>query len=218
MSNPRSTNALNTELNNVARNTDDCGRARRLVAAGADLRSTNGAPWNHTPLHQASYHGRYEMARTLVELGAPLELTSNPCGRGGRGLPIDLARGGGHHRIVQTLEEASRRCTSARGSTPQTLQRASPAVSSRGRKVEEVDGTRHATRGTLADVASAAPTALQTRDGKVVRAEPNSGKVEEDEAAGLSARGAFLGTTSASAPHTHDGKVTRPQPSAPPPS
>ena len=44
--------------------------ARALVAAGADLSSTNGEPWRHTPLHQAAYHGRYEMAKTLVELGA----------------------------------------------------------------------------------------------------------------------------------------------------
>ena len=39
--NPASTNALNTELNNVARNTDDTNKARRLVAEGADLALTN---------------------------------------------------------------------------------------------------------------------------------------------------------------------------------
>ena len=33
--NPSSTSALNTELNNVARNTDDTAKARELVAAGA---------------------------------------------------------------------------------------------------------------------------------------------------------------------------------------
>ena len=72
--NPASTSALNTELNNVARNTDDTAKARALVARGADLASTNGPHWRHTPLHQAAYHGRYEMAKTLVELGAPLHL------------------------------------------------------------------------------------------------------------------------------------------------
>ena len=72
-----STNALNRELNHVARNTNDTGRARRLVAAGADLRSTNGGPWHHTPLHQAAYHGRFAMAETLVALGAPLDLHCN---------------------------------------------------------------------------------------------------------------------------------------------
>jgi ankyrin repeat protein len=80
--NPYSNNALNTELNNVARNTDNCDKARELVARGADLSSTNGPEWRHTPLHQAAYHGRYEMALTLVQLGARLDLPSNPCGRG----------------------------------------------------------------------------------------------------------------------------------------
>merc|ERR1719163_2478238 len=104
--NPPSTNALNTELNNVARNTDDTAKARALVARGSDLASTNGPTWRHTPLHQAAYHGRYEMARTLVELGAPLELHSNPCGRGETGIPLELARGGGHHKIAEMLEKA----------------------------------------------------------------------------------------------------------------
>ena len=104
--NPASNNALNTELNNVARNTDDTAKARALVAEGADLSSTNGPSWRHTPLHQAAYHGRYEMAKTLVELGAPLELHSNPCGRGETGIPLELARGGGHHKIAEMLEKA----------------------------------------------------------------------------------------------------------------
>jgi len=102
--NPQSTNALNTELNNVARNTDDTARARSLVAAGADLNSTNGPMWRHTPLHQAAYHGRYEMAKALQEMGADTTLHSNPCGRGKHGTPLELARGGGHHRIVALLE------------------------------------------------------------------------------------------------------------------
>jgi len=104
--NPGSTNALNSELNNVARNTNDTDKARRLVDAGADLSSTNGPTWRHTPLHQAAFHGRYDMAKTLVQLGAPLELHSNPCGRGHTGTPLELARGGGHHRIAEMLEEA----------------------------------------------------------------------------------------------------------------
>ena len=95
---------LNNELNNVARNTDDTHRARDLVDQGADLSSTNGEPWHHTPLHQASYHGRYAMAETLVGLGAPLHLHSNPCGRGRHGTPLELARGGGHHAIAEMLK------------------------------------------------------------------------------------------------------------------
>merc|ERR550514_674514 len=104
--NPASTNALNTELNNVARNTDDTNKARRLVAEGADLSSTNGPDWRHTPLHQAAFHGRYQMARVLIELGSNLHLHSNPCGRGAHGTPLELARGGGHHRIAQMIEAA----------------------------------------------------------------------------------------------------------------
>lgn len=105
--NPQSTSALNTELNNVARNTNDTQKARALVAAGADLSSTNGPAWRHTPLHQASYHGRYEMAKVLVELGSALDLHSNPCGRGATGTPLELARGGGHHEIAAMLEKAA---------------------------------------------------------------------------------------------------------------
>ena len=104
--NPASSNSLNTELNNIARNTNNCDRARALVSAGAELSSTNGPHWRHTPLHQACYHGRYEMAKCLVDLGAPLTLHSNPCGRGRHGTPLELARGGGHERIAKMLEDA----------------------------------------------------------------------------------------------------------------
>merc|ERR1712138_105949 len=105
--NPASTSALNTELNNVARNTNDTAKARALVTAGADLSSTNGPTWRHTPLHQAAFHGRYEMAATLVELGSRLDLHSNPCGRGQHGTPLELARGGNHHKTATMLEEAA---------------------------------------------------------------------------------------------------------------
>ena len=100
---PPSNGALNTELNNVARNTNDTARARALVEAGADLSSTNGPHWRHTPLHQACYHGRFEMARALLELGADTRLHSNPCGRGRHGTPLELARGGNHERVVALL-------------------------------------------------------------------------------------------------------------------
>merc|ERR1711953_1232451 len=67
---------------------------------------TNGPAWRHTPLHQAAYHGRLEMSRTLIALGAPLDLHSNPCGRGQHGTPLELARGGGHHSIASMIEKA----------------------------------------------------------------------------------------------------------------
>ena len=37
-----------------------------------------------------------------------LDMDSNPCGRGARGTPIELARGGGHTENVRLLEEAAR--------------------------------------------------------------------------------------------------------------
>jgi len=45
------------------------------------------------------------MAKELIKLGAPLDLTSNPCGRGD-GTPLALARGGGHTRIADMIEAA----------------------------------------------------------------------------------------------------------------
>ena len=104
--NPDSTTELNTELNNVARNSDDVAKMHALIATGADITSTNGPEWRHTPLHQAAYHGRIEMAKALVELGAPLDLPSNSCDRAGEGKPAELARGGEHHAIAEMIEAA----------------------------------------------------------------------------------------------------------------
>jgi len=53
-----------------------------------------------------------------VELGAPLDLHSNPCGRGATGMPIELARGGGHHKIATMLEKAAAGTRSTVGSSP----------------------------------------------------------------------------------------------------
>ena len=46
----RSQRDLDADLNGTARNTNDTGKLRRLVAQGANLSSTNGEPWRHTPL------------------------------------------------------------------------------------------------------------------------------------------------------------------------
>jgi hypothetical protein len=119
--------SLNGELNDCARNTNDTSRLRDLVARGADLTSTNGAPWHHTPMHQSAYHNRPDMVKTLVELCAErgvlervLAMGSNPCGRGGSGTPVDLARGGGHRRCVEILADAHS------GPTTQTMSRDLP--------------------------------------------------------------------------------------------
>jgi len=105
----------NEELNSTARNTNDVAKIRGLVKQGADLLSTNGPEWRHTPLHQAAYHGRPKVVQVLIELSRNqgvleklLGMDSNPCGRGARGTPIELARGGGHQESVLLLEEAAR--------------------------------------------------------------------------------------------------------------
>jgi len=89
---------LNNKLNNPARNTNDIIEIKRLVDLGADLLSTNGEPWNHTPLHQACYHNRPAVVDTLLNLlnkkglaEKNLNMPSNPCGRGNNGKPVDLA-------------------------------------------------------------------------------------------------------------------------------
>ena len=38
--------------------------------------------------------------------GSRMDLPSKSCGRGRNGTPLDLARGGGHYRIAQILQEA----------------------------------------------------------------------------------------------------------------
>ena len=124
---PPINSSLNGELNDCARNTNDTGRLRDLVARGADLTSTNGAPWHHTPMHQSAYHNRPDMVKTLMELCAErgvlervLAMGSNPCGRGGSGTPMDLARGGGHRRCVEILAGGHS------GPTTQTMSRDLP--------------------------------------------------------------------------------------------
>jgi len=134
---------LNEQLNEVARNTDDTTKARALVAAGADLSSTNGEPFWHTPLHQAAYHGRYEMAKTLVDLGAKLDLHSNPCDRGPTGIPLELARGGGHEKIADMLEKVASEKAQSGGLTAkqiESLVERSPLV--KGKELHKA-GTYH---------------------------------------------------------------------------
>jgi len=84
------------------------------VAEGADLTSINSAEYRHTPLHQAVYHRRPDMVRTLIELcnakdvlNQVLSMTSNPCGRGTTGTPLDIAKGSGSEAIVSMLQNAS---------------------------------------------------------------------------------------------------------------
>lgn len=110
---PQKIEDLNRRLNDTARNTNDVNALIDLVFQGADLLSTNGHPWHHTPLHQSCFHNRPEMVKKLIELckekGIFNEIVkkgSNPCGRGGSGTPVDLAAGGGHNECVDLIEVA----------------------------------------------------------------------------------------------------------------
>jgi len=99
---------LNAELNSTARNTNDVAKIRELVGQGADLLSTNGHPWHHTPLHQACIFGRVDSAKALIELlkkagklDTNLQMGSNTmghlwpmwnsCCHGGTGKPMEFA-------------------------------------------------------------------------------------------------------------------------------
>ena len=101
----------NRELNDCARNTDDIHRIRGLVEhQNADMLSTNGGPWYHTPLHQACFHNRPAVVEELLSLlhkrgilKRNLSMASAPGGRGGTGLPIELARGAGLNHIVEMI-------------------------------------------------------------------------------------------------------------------
>jgi len=102
-----------SRLNDTARNTNDTAQLRRLVDQGADLTSTNGAPWHHTALHQSAFHNRSGNVATLIELCREkgvlervLSMPSTPCGRGATGIPLELARGGGHQECARLIEEA----------------------------------------------------------------------------------------------------------------
>jgi len=107
---------LDNQLNQAARSTDDTELIRSLVEQGANLLSTNGSPWFHTPLHQAAYHNRLDVVCCLIELlqergllERNLQTPSNPCGRGQHGVPIELAMGGGSgfEAVVAALDSAA---------------------------------------------------------------------------------------------------------------
>lgn len=101
--------AQNMQLNDLARQGDFVKEAAQLIADGADTKCTNGTidgvDWKHTALHQAAFYGRPKMAKMLLEVDdEPLSWTSNPCGLGGAGTPIELARGKGFHNVAKLLQ------------------------------------------------------------------------------------------------------------------
>jgi hypothetical protein len=75
---------------------------RLLLDAGADVAHANAHGW--TPLHQAAYGDRADMARVLLDAGAPADVS----GRGAGGTPLVVALFWGHHDVVDVLLSAGR--------------------------------------------------------------------------------------------------------------
>ena len=86
-------------LINMAR---DVGCLRALIEAGADVAHPNAHGW--TPLHQAAYGNRVDLAEVLLDAGAPADVS----GRGAGGTPLVVALFWGHREVVEVLLRAGR--------------------------------------------------------------------------------------------------------------
>lgn len=70
-----------------------------LLERGADPARGNAHGW--TPLHQAAYGNRLELARMLLEAGAPVDVSA----RGAGGTPLVVALFWGHREAAELLAE-----------------------------------------------------------------------------------------------------------------
>jgi ankyrin repeat protein len=70
---------------------------RLLLEHGADVAQANAHGW--TPLHQAAYSDRPDLARLLLDAGAPADVS----GRGAGGTPLVVALFWGHRRVTEVL-------------------------------------------------------------------------------------------------------------------
>lgn len=68
-----------------------------LLAAGSDVNQANNRGW--TPLHQAAYANRREIAALLIERGAALDLEAHGAG----GTPLVVALFWGHREVADLL-------------------------------------------------------------------------------------------------------------------
>jgi ankyrin repeat protein len=73
-----------------------------LLERGADVRRGNAHGW--TPLHQAAYSNLPQLARMLLDAGAPVEVSA----RGDGGTPLVVALFWGHRETAELLAERSR--------------------------------------------------------------------------------------------------------------
>src|SRR3954454_2095748 len=99
---PELATARGTNGNALINMAGDAGTLRLLLDAGADVAHANAHGW--TPLHQAAYGDRADLARLLLDAGAPADVS----GRGAGGTPLIVALFWGHHAVVDVLLEAGR--------------------------------------------------------------------------------------------------------------
>lgn len=89
----------NTPLMEATR-TGDAELVTMLLAAGARVNARNGA--GNTPILHAAQFGLHDIATELLMARADLSVRDSE----GR-LPLDLARAGGHQKLVELLEQAT---------------------------------------------------------------------------------------------------------------
>ncbi len=82
----------------MATATGDARLVELLLAAGADTSHGNDHGW--TPLHQAAYAGRIEIARLLLAAGAPVDVSA----RGDGGTPLVVALFWGYQLPEELLQ------------------------------------------------------------------------------------------------------------------
>jgi ankyrin repeat protein len=99
---PELARANGTNGNALINMADDAATLTLLLDAGADVAHPNAHGW--TPLHQAAYGDRADLARLLLDAGAPADVS----GRGAGGTPLVVALFWGHHAVVDVLLTAGR--------------------------------------------------------------------------------------------------------------
>ncbi|HWI71267.1 MAG TPA: ankyrin repeat domain-containing protein [Baekduia sp.] len=99
---PELARARGTNGNALINMAGDAETLTLLLDAGADIAHANAHGW--TPLHQAAYGDRADLAALLLRRGAPADVS----GRGAGGTPLVVALFWGHHAVVDVLLEAGR--------------------------------------------------------------------------------------------------------------
>jgi ankyrin repeat protein len=94
---PELARARGTNGNALINMAGDAETLSLLLEAGADVAHLNAHGW--TPLHQAAYGNRGDLARLLLDAGAPADLSA----RGAGGTPLVVALFWGHREVVDDV-------------------------------------------------------------------------------------------------------------------